>query len=291
MVRSSAQSFGVDSSSLAVIVEQVRQKKELCGLSGAFIEFHAFHFLRTHPAYSISKKAQLDAVVSYVRKQARTIYGVFQIPSLIQFRNQQLPCVSLDDSATISMITSSHISTQERVSFYPEFIQTILAKIYGGKKNLSSISYVDLGCGLHPVAFFSQIRSCSSYLAVEQSEVDAEYLQQFFEKNTLPAKAIGCDLVLELERLPSLLPSSVDVCFMFKLLDTLESQQRFITYTLFEKIPATYFVVSFSIKTISAQTTARGEKVGWFCKAMDRLGYSFESIVFASEVVYICQKM
>jgi hypothetical protein len=280
----------LDSALLKPILIAVRQKKELSGLSQTFISFHAFHFLRTHPSYSIAKKSQLDELVTYVRKQARTIYGVFQIPSQLSQRNQLLSHCLLKQSSALQTILASHVSTQERMPFYSEFIQAILAQISHIQPNISRASFLDLGCGLHPVAFFSHVPTCASYIAVEQSEVDIAYLQQFFETNKLPARGVACDLVLESKHISSIIPQAVDVCFMFKLLDTLESQERFITYTLFQQIHAKLFVVSFSIRTISAHATDRGATVGWFCKALDRLGYQFHTQVFPSEVVYFCTK-
>ncbi|HLP79387.1 MAG TPA: hypothetical protein VK158_02030 [Acidobacteriota bacterium] len=273
---------------LSYLKEKVRAKKELAVLGDSFIEYHANEQLRLKPKLrelqtlsqkELEKSKLCDELVKFIRAQARKPFGVFQIPSLVQTRESTLPKLSLSDDKNIHAILDSHLSTKERLPYYKEFFQKIL-DITGQPKKI-----LDLACGLNPIAYYAFSNKKTQYVAIDVAQMQA--MQGFFDFNKLPAKAVSIDLIHQLALL-SEYKETFDVCFLLKTLDTLESQKLYVTYDVIKAVKAKYYVASFPIKNVKGMQMDRTSKINWFEKMLPRLGLTWKTIEFDTEVVYIC---
>jgi 16S rRNA (guanine(1405)-N(7))-methyltransferase len=77
-----------------------------------------------------------------------------------------------------------------------------------------------------------------------------------------------------------------DVCFMFKLLDSLESKKRWSSEKLFEHVNSKLIIVSFPLKTISGKNEIKGKRK-WFEKIKKDKKYVVEEFMFENEIYYL----
>jgi len=80
----------------------------------------------------------------------------------------------------------------------------------------------------------------------------------------------------------------VDVCFLFKALDTLEDLERNYSEKLLKKIHAKFVVVSFPTMSIGGRNPIRQR--GWFFRMMRKLGYSADTFELENEIFCIIRK-
>ncbi|MFT4313458.1 MAG: hypothetical protein ACMXYA_03540 [Candidatus Woesearchaeota archaeon] len=273
-----------------VVISYVQQKKELQFLSDSFIQSHFIEICRlekklrekiTQQSVSeFSQSKELKLIGKAIRQKARKIYGIFQDVETIQNRSQ-ISTTSVDDEH-IRTLLKTHISTQERLPYYEEFFK----KIFSLTKKPKSI--LDLACGLNPVAYYAFTRELkTSYTACELSEKDVAHLQDFFQYNNVPAKALVCNIVKNTQNIPQ---TPVEICFLLKTLDTCEYQQKYITYDILDAIHASYIVASFPIQNIKGKQMNRTKRISWFEKICTRKDYSFHICEFPGEIVYILTK-
>ncbi len=275
-----------------IIINKVREKKELCNLSKDFIIYHYAEFIRldkkikqkiqSYSQEDFAKSKELLLIVKYIREKSRKIYGVFQIPKTLLLR-EELVNLRLDDSKIIAIL-QTHLSTKERLLYYDDFFNVIFSHIPYFVKSI-----LDLACGLNPIAYYYYTKNIDmKYVCSEFSEIDVKQLQSFFSAQKLPAKAICFDLVREYHKIPS---QQFDVCFLLKTLDTCETQKKYVTYDILKHIQAKTFVVSFPYQNVKGIVMKRSTIINWFEKMVSRLDLTFEKIEFLGEIVYICTKV
>jgi 16S rRNA (guanine(1405)-N(7))-methyltransferase len=283
-----------------IVVEDVRQKKELSFLSEDFIIDNLENILR------IDKKKRLvlyekindnldisfirdlkvyKNIVKEIRDSARKIYGIFNIPSKIKFREDNITKICLNDTKIIDEILNSHLSTKERMQFYDYFFKIIFEETKEPKKIL------DIACGLNPLAFFrfSNLKDVN-YICNEMSEIDAQHLNKFFKNNKINGKCYPFNFVKELKNNINLINDKYDVCFLLKALDTFETQKKYITYDILDNINASFIIASFPFQSINQKNMSRGFKISWFEKMLLRKEFSYKTINFPNEIVYILEK-
>ncbi|MCX8147558.1 MAG: hypothetical protein N3D84_03765, partial [Candidatus Woesearchaeota archaeon] len=223
---------------------------------------------------SISKSKEVKAVLKYVKAELRPIYGLFVEKDLRQI-NKILERGHLH-KGDIDQILSMHVSSKERLSFYPEFYNKIF-EITG-----KPTSIVDVASGLNPFAFrYMGLSKNIKYIAVELNQNDASIINKFFEIEGINGKALKSDITKE----PMLFRA--DVAFAFKIFDLIDSK---IVERIIKELDVKWIIASFSTKTISRRDMRFKRRSG-FQKMLRRLGFKYTTIVFPNELVYCIKKI
>jgi len=99
----------------------------------------------------------------------------------------------------------------------------------------------------------------------------------------IDGKAFKLDLTQIEQKLPK-----VDVCFIFKVVDALETIQWDITPFLLARIQAKWIVVSFSTRSLGGRRPIAAEKRAWFERLLT--SYNYEQFEIPNEVFDVIKK-
>lgn len=230
------------------------------------------------------RSKEFKGCVKEVRADLRGIYGVFQRKPLHKRYSLLDSYVSNDlDKNVLMKLLSSHQSTFERKEFYENLYTELFS--YVGKCE----SILDVGCGLNPLAYsfldFSPLYYCSDI-----SSLDVEFLNTFFEQADINGSAFVVDL-LDSKSREKLYGLSVDVIFMFKLVDTLEGQERNVSKRIIKKfiskLKPKKIVVSFALKSLGGKGMRKGKVDNWFSRFLDAEGLSYQIIRIENEEFWL----
>lgn len=265
-------------------VREIKKKKTLRNLDDSFVRSLTEEYLGNNKKLYLKllehkkplKSREFKILLKDIREKLHEIYGVFDLgkKDIEKFKKFK----KIDDEFIdlhVSLL-KKHKSSFERVNDY----EKIYSKIFEITGKPSSI--LDLGCGLNPLSFIFMKLKKVDYYASELSGKDASFLNDYFKimkKFGLNGKAFSCDLIHAKE-----LPKE-DVVFMFKLIDTLESLKKNISYELIDKVKAKYLVVSFSLVSIGGRTKL--PERGWFLKLLREKKLNYETFKVNEELFYV----
>lgn len=281
----------LDQERIAVLIREIKKKKELQSINDNFVEEYLSKCLVQEPKVLKSLQENFNprskayvSIIKAVRSRLRRVYGLFRddpaqrkklVQELLKAPKEKRPKI-------IDEILATHSSTKERLSFYDALYSKLFA-ITGKPKTI-----LDLGCGINPFSFpYMGLLECS-YYAYDINEEEINNINQYFqslcrENSSFLGKAMMADILKV--KLPK-----ADICFLFKMTDVVDrGKGHKKTEELLKKIPAKYVVVSFATKTMSgkAMTAPRRKWVEWLCK---RLGYEFTILEFSNELFYVVEK-
>jgi len=281
----------LDKEKIALLVQDIKKKKELQSLSDKFTKEFLLKYLQQEP--KIVKMLQENfnpksksyvSVIKTIRSKLRRIYGLFRDDPGERKKLVEglLTTVPTKKSAAIEQILSTHSSTQERLPLYGKLYAKVFA-ITGKPKAI-----LDLGCGINPFSFpFMKLKECN-YHAYDINEEEMYSLNQYFnllhkENHSFTGKATVADI--SKKNYPK-----ADLCFLLKMTDVIDKgkgHKR--TEELLTRIPAEYVVVSFATKTMSGKvmTAPRRSWMEWLCK---RLGWEYTILEFENEIFYVVKK-
>ena len=140
-------------------------------------------------------------------------------------------------------ILELHMSTKERLKFYPEFYSYIFSKT----ENIKTI--MDLGCGFNPFSIPYMGFLPNKYIAIDIDMRTKHLLNIYFKNLNLPPLADCMDLYVEVPDF------EVDICFIFKLLPILKEAG----YLLIKNIKSKYIVITFPIKSLGGHEKGMGK--------------------------------
>ncbi len=246
------------------LIEEIKRKKELSGLSSSLIKSQLEDF---------AKKSKIDLsglssrdkklVVKEIRKNLRVISGQFQ--KSVKDRKEFLK------SKDFVALIESHSSTAERINFYPE-LKRIISEI-------KPSSILDLGCGINPLFL---ARREVTYFAADIKEDELSLIKEFFKIKKINGEAFYYDLKSPATDLPS-----ADLCLIFKVLDILKDKK------LAEKIILTLdckkIIASFSTKKLSGKKMNFPKRV-WFEKMLSRNNLFYSTFSSPNEFFYVIEK-
>ena len=224
------------------------------------------------------KSKEFDILLKDIRKKLHEVYGIFNLSDvkLDDLKRKLKGEISGDVIEEHRKLLVCHRSSKERIDDY-SFIYDKIFSITGKPRSI-----LDLACGLNPLSFpFMELKKVD-YFAYDVSTKDCKFLKDYFslmKKFGLNGKAVAVDL-LHVGKMPK-----VDVCFLFKVLDSLEALERNYSYELFKKIDAKFVVVSFSMKSIGG--VSKLKKRNWFINFLEKEKYSYESFETGNEVFYV----
>lgn len=244
------------------IIFKIKAKKPLDKLDDAFVNGFLDDFfkrnikLKKKLLEGTLKKRDIELIVKYVRNELNKVYGQFWITDRLELE--------------------AHKSTKERSDFYDK-VYNFIFSITGKPKSI-----LDLACGLNPL-IYRFLGGDIYFIATELTDYDCDKLRDYFKKNNINGEVIKMDL-----RTYNNFPK-VDVCFIFKVLDSAETKGHLLAEYLIKSVVARYIVVSFSTHT------TRGKRMnyprrGWFEVMLKRLGLGFVKHEEHNEVFYIIKK-
>jgi 16S rRNA (guanine(1405)-N(7))-methyltransferase len=181
---------------------------------------------------------------------------------------------------TCRAIMEHHASTRERNRIVETFYTTIFADLPPIR------SILDLGCGLNPLAlpWMSLDRDVAYYAYDIYADMIA-FLNTFFQLIGVPGAARVADLAANP---PS---QQADVALVFKLLPTLEQQDKQAGLRLLHALNATHILVSFPLRSLGGRDKGMAEQYAQrFQELIDAQGWSTERFEFATELVFRVQK-
>ncbi len=200
-----------------------------------------------------------DSYIDYISKRfdntekiLHETYGVFRLD--IKKRKRLLKSLKkgIDILKVHEEILKTHRSTKERLKDYEKIYEAIT------KEAGELESVLDISAGINPVSLVYS-KQPSEYIATELAQDDVNFLNKYFKIMKINGIAIQADL-LNVKKFPK-----TKICFLFKVLDNLETLKRNESKNLLKKIPAEYIIVSFPKITISGKKL-NTKRLIWFNK-------------------------
>ncbi|MBD3355331.1 hypothetical protein GF361_05085 [Candidatus Woesearchaeota archaeon] len=277
-----------------LIVEKVREKKDLVNLGEDFIIAHLVKFLEQNTAVldylveaeikDIKRSSKFKKIVKHIRGKARKIYGIFQTTAVSKRKEYLAKYIKTKKEKDLIRILKTHRSTKERILYNKELYEKIFSL------TLKPRSIFDIGAGLNPLSFrYMGLEKDVRYIASEFNKKDVDFLNLFFRKTKMKnSNAVRIDLLVneERERLKSY---KTDICFLFKVLDSLEEFQENISYDVISLIRSKFIVVSFPLYSITGRRM-RLQRRNWFEKLGKRLDFKIDFFKMKNELFYILRK-
>jgi len=256
------------------LINEIKKKKELRNIDNNFIKnlikkdyekIKEKIISHSHP----KKSKEFKKIVKDARKILHDVYGVFNT-DLTKRRNLLKKIKNNPKNKDLHLsLLKTHRSSRERLPFYSKVYEKIL--------NKNDKIILDVGCGLNPVSWIF-MKNKLKYIALELTDEDCEFLNEYFKAVKLDGKAIKKDL-LNIDKFPK-----ADVCFIFKVLDSLEAIKKGISKEILKKLNCKKIVVSFPSRTLSGKGRISTRK--WF----ERLLKNFERFEIENEIFYIINK-
>lgn len=238
---------------ITLIVNKIKQKRELSGLADSFVASETLSYLKKHNISSISSEKSEKLIIKAIRNILRKHSGRFGVRK---------------ESIGIEM----HPSTQERAHDYPLLKQII--------ENLRPESVLDLGCGINPIALAKPGVYYYSYDIDEQS---LGIVENFFRSNNLAGKVFTADLRTHRD-----FPEA-DLALLLKVVDLLDKKGHKISEELMKCLKCKHLIVSFSTKTLSGKPMNHPQR-GWIERLCARLGYKYSLHKGKNELFYLIEK-
>ncbi len=243
------------------LINKIKEKKPLDKLDGNFVKYFIEEFFKRN--FKLKKKfsdekfksKDFEIVVKNVRNELNRIYGQFWIGDELNLE--------------------SHKSTKERLEYY-DYIYKKIFDITGKPKRI-----LDLGAGLNPLSYKS-IKDVY-FIATELTDYDFDKIKEIFKKDRIKGEVIKLDL-FNYEKLPE-----ADVCFMFKLLDIIETKGHKLAEKLIKDADCKYIVISFSVIDVKGRKMKYPKRM-WFEVMVKRLGFNFNTFEISNEIFYVVGK-
>jgi len=234
-------------------------------------------FIETSSFKSLQNSSKTKLIIKAIRADLHKNYGVFQ--RKLNKREKLLQKLKNNYSLNlINEILNTHSSSSERIKIYPHLYKVIF-KFTGKPKKI-----LDLASGLNPLSIPYMNLKNINYTATELNQKDCQFLNDFFKIIKIKGKAYSLDLT----KVKSI-KGKYDICFLFKVLDSIELKGHKLTEHLIKIIPAKYLIVSFPIKTISYKKMNKPRRT-WLELLLKRLNLNFIIFEIENEIFYIIEK-
>jgi len=238
-----------------------------------------------------SRSGEFAELKKLVRAELRKVYGVFDLDEkkqrkelLEKLKKEKSNTKNNDEKKIIRELLLLHQSSKERIDYYDE----IYKKIFSITDTPASI--LDLGCGANPYAY-AYLGCTPVYVAMDLPSDDLKDIAAFFKIEGIDGEAMAVDLVKDYEKLGELLKQNpVDMIFLFKVLDSLETVKRNISGKLLDNLHARWIVVSFPLISLGGGKAIRSERRAWFEKLLARRDLHYETFSVPNEIFYVIRK-
>lgn len=213
------------------IYEKITKKKEYSRLPKKDVELAWNHFK--------DKQTSEEEKIKLTRKLLRKVYGSFLSNKFLVVRER-----------SSEWVLKKHISTRDRFKNYPELYPHLL------KNFKEKVCIFDLGAGVNGFSFdfLKKINNKIRYLGIEGVGQLVDLTNYYFKKKGIKnAKLLHLSL-FELEKIKKILNSikGKKICFLFKVLDSLEMLEKNYSKKILKQISNScdMMVISFAIKSL-----------------------------------------
>lgn len=284
---------------IRALAKKIKEKKEFKNVDEAFCTEKIRQCLlldkKTRETAASAKKfdliersAEIRALVKKIRAGLRSSYGLFQhgdTESAQTVFERHIRDTKTETGESVEQILPTllglHASTRERLPHYKQFFKDIFRAV--GKAE----SILDIGCGFNPLALRWMGHSPKNYAAVELYEKDIAFIRNYFKKTTHQTKLEAHSIDLEKkEQREVLYRKKYDLLFALKLFDLLKKKT---VEDLIKNTKYHWLAASFSTMTIAGKKMNVPRRA-WFQKMLRRLGYSFTTLTYENELVYLVKK-
>lgn len=259
------------------VIEDFQDKKEFRGLNKKFIKKIASEILEEENdlANILYEKDWNDRSKEYkefkklVRKHLRRIHGVF-------YKNKSKGLTDWH------VLLQRHRSTSERYQHFTE--------VYKWIETLNVNSLMDLGCGYNPFSY-TLFEKIDKFYCIDINKEDKAVVNEFFNEKGLQGIYEVKDLTKK-ENYEHIIKLSdqYDLTLMLKLLDSLETLKKDISYSLLKELKSQYVIVSFPLKSISGKEDFTTKRT-WFKQAVKDSDYEVIDVKeFGPEKYYLLEK-
>lgn len=282
------------------IVSDVKKKRELARISSDSVKKELIKFLKHNSKIlnyfalidaqkmnlkQIKKSSEYKKTIKNVRQVLWRCYGMFIED--IKKRERLLDEIkSLKNKKAHLKILSTQKSTKERIPIYSKIYKKIF-EVTGKPKSI-----LDLGCGMNPFSYpfiKEAIGNDCKYYASDISEEDCNFIQRYFKKMHIKGITFPLDLrEIKEANILDIFPKT-DVCFLFKVLETIEKGRHKIAEMIINAVNSEYVVASFPTKTISGARMLHPYR-GWVERMCKRLDYEYTILTFENEIFYVIRK-
>lgn len=258
------------------LIKIVLKKKELSKID----EEYAIKVLKSYLTPKVKelvkeerfKNKYFKKFVRDVRAQLRRQYGAFENPKV----DREELIMKKDYTGLLK----SHLSSKERLKYYPKLYKDIFS-ITGKPKSI-----LDVGCGMNPISYEYMRLGRVEYYALDVSFHDLKIVAEYFKQKKIKGFVKVFDAVSD----DYDFNKKFDVCFCFKLFEILETTKSHrLTEDIIKKLPARWVVASFSTKTLSGGRMKRKRRI-WFEVMLKRLMFEFKIVEIPNELFYIIKK-
>ena len=229
-----------------MVLSEVKDKKEFKGLSDDLV---SRVLVKCSEKYDVMDKKERKSMIKEARARLRELYSAFRIKGFERKGRILSVMKDWEDKELCEKIMQTHISTKERLDYYPELYNKI-------REHVNFRSVLDIGCGLN--VFSMPWMGRVDYYGIEVNEDDVDFCNSYLEKFGLRGGIRWGD-VLSFDKF-----LHTDVCFMFKVLDGFESLHRGFTEILLDKVSSKYVVVSFATKSLCGKKSISKKRLKWF---------------------------
>jgi len=275
------------------LVTHIKRKPELRNLDSMYVAQRLQDRIESYPraivklehenSYSrVLRCKEVRAMIKDVRAELRHNYGMFKnnkshkVHRFLNRLAEKLEDIDIFSEESIyfhKQLLRCHKSTKERLDDYSR-LYSELFNITGRPRAI-----LDLGCGINPLSFVFMGLKSVEYTAVELAKQDCDLMELYFNMagDNCRGKVLQMDLSEEIG-----FPEA-EVCFLFKILDVLESQKRGISRTLLNTIESDWIVVSFATRTLSGKEICSERR--WFKELLEE--YDYDTLELDNEIFYI----
>jgi len=247
---------------------EVKDKKEYRMLSDEFVSRVAAPYTVKYNEY-IPKENKL--LIKEIRARLRELYGAFRLPGYDKRKKYLAEMKAWNDAEKCQRILSLHLSSKERLPYYQKLYTKLQSKIHYS-------TVLDLGCGMN--VFSRPWMGHVAYYGIDVNKDDVDFCNTYLQKFGLAGGVRWGDLL----GFDSFVKT--DVCFMFKMLEALESVERGSTEKLLKKVQSPYIVASFATKSLGGGKPISARRLKWF----EALVPGAEKFTLGPEVYYVVKR-
>lgn len=270
------------------LVNEIKRKRILRNIDDIFVRKMVEDYLKEHSNIRAvlekhpkpEKSREFKVLLKSIRRELHEVYGVFSLGNkrerlLDNLRDHLKSSGRLDEGAIEihKKILLTHRSTRERIFDYKK----VYKKIFEATEPKSIL---DISCGMNPFSYPFMGLGRVDYIATELTERDCNFIKEYFSTmkdcSGLNGRVIKVDLLVT-KRFPK-----TDICFLFKVLDSLERLKKNASHELLKKIKSELIIVSFPTKTLSGKKLDK-KRLAWF----NKLARDFETFETGNEIFYI----
>ncbi len=280
-------------------IASIKDKKEFLGLDKAFVNKKARSYFNEHQKdYKLleekawnHRNSTYKLSIKGIRALLREIHGVFVLEGpekrtalLEEFKHAQGRGAQLK---VLDKLLACHQSTKERKEYYPAIYHKI-------RHRCEDINWIlDIGCGMNPLAY-QWLGKNVHYTACDISQGEMDIINEFFNIKAIRGEAFALDVLERTKRREQFKDIQADTVFMFKVIDTLESQQRNVSKEiideLFDKESLKQIIVSFPLVSLGGKKMREGGKENWFSRYLDEKNYAYELFTEGGEEFWVIRQ-